>query len=43
MLRARRREAQQARRISLRAYVRGFTAMPRKLVLLRRHGLPVVR
>jgi len=42
-LRARRREAQQMRRIGLRAYLHGFTAMPRKFVLLRRYGLPAVR
>lgn len=42
-LRARRRGVQQMRRISLRTYLHGFTTMLRKFVLLRRHGLPVVR
>lgn len=42
-LRARRREVQRTRRVSLRTYFRGFTAVPRKLVLLRRHGFPAVR
>lgn len=42
-LRARRRAAQSGRRIGLRAYLRVFTAMPRKLVLLRRHGVPEMR
>jgi GT2 family glycosyltransferase len=40
---ARRREVQRMRRIGLRVYLREFTATPRKFVLLRRHGLPVVR
>ncbi len=41
-LRARRRAAQQSRRISSRAYFAAFTWMPRKLALLRRHGVPRV-
>ena len=42
-LRARRREAQCRRRIGLRGWLRVFVIMPRKFVLLRRHGLPRVR
>lgn len=41
-LRARRREVQRMRRTSLPAYLRAFTATPRKLALLR-YGLPNVR
>lgn len=43
MLLARRDGVQRTRRIGLRAYLRPFTLLPRKLVLLRRHGLPSVR
>jgi GT2 family glycosyltransferase len=42
-LRARRKQAQSTRHTSLRAYFRAFVALPRKFVLLRRHGLPDVR
>lgn len=42
-LRAQRREVQRTRCIGLRAYFRDFTLIPRKFVLLRRHGLPLVR
>lgn len=42
-LSARRRKVQRDRRILLRAYLHAFTAMPRKFVLLRRHGVPNVR
>ena len=42
-LRALRREAQGARRIGLRGYLRGFVPIPRKLVLLRRYGVPSLR
>jgi GT2 family glycosyltransferase len=42
-LRARRREAQRMRRTDMRAYLREFTIVPRKLVLLKRHGLPAGR
>jgi hypothetical protein len=41
--RARRREVQRTRAISLRRWFGPFTWWPRKLVLLRRHGLPGVR
>lgn len=43
LLRMRRREAQRARVIGLRAWFSPFTWWPRKLVLLWRHGLPRVR
>lgn len=39
-LRARRSDAQAGRHTSLRAYFSAFTWIPRKLVLLRRHGVP---
>lgn len=39
-LSAYRREAQRARGIGLRRYLRGFRWVPRKLVLLRQHGMP---
>jgi GT2 family glycosyltransferase len=42
-LRARRQETQRMRRIGPWVYLRRFTVMPRKFVLLRRHGLPAVR
>lgn len=42
-LRHRRRSVQNARRVSLRAYWRGFVWVPRKLSLLRRHGVPTIR
>ena len=42
-LRNRRREVQNVRRISLRAYWRGFVWAPRKLSLLRWHGVPTIR
>ena len=42
-LRALRREAQGTRRIGLRGYMRGFVPIPRKLVLLRRYGVPSLR
>lgn len=42
-LRARRVQVQDVRRAGLRAYLRVFTAVPRKLVLVRRHGLPLLR
>lgn len=42
-LRARRREVQRARGITLANWLRGFTLVPRKPVLLWRHGLPRVR
>jgi GT2 family glycosyltransferase len=41
-LRARRREAQHLRRVSLREYLSGFKLIPRKLVLLWKYGLPEV-
>ena len=42
-LRARRRDVQAHRQISLRDWLRGFVWMPRKFSLLRRHGMPTVR
>jgi hypothetical protein len=42
-LRARRKQAQCTRRVSLHAYLRCFVMMPRKWVLLRRYGLPSIR
>ena len=39
-LRARRRDVQRSRQVGLGVYWRGFTWQPRKLDLLRRHGLP---
>jgi GT2 family glycosyltransferase len=42
-LRSLRRKAQSARRVGLREYLRGFVLMPRKLVLLRRYGVPSVK
>lgn len=42
-LRGLRREAQGTRRVGLCGYLRGFVLMPRKLVLLRRYGIPDVR
>jgi GT2 family glycosyltransferase len=42
-LRAHRKQSQSTRRTSVRAYFRAFVAMPRKFVLLQRHGLPNVR
>jgi len=41
-LRARRRDVQGSRQVRPRMYWRGFTWRPRKLDLLRRHGLPVL-
>ncbi|MGH8114421.1 MAG: glycosyltransferase family 2 protein [Rhodanobacteraceae bacterium] len=41
-LRPLRRDVQRTRRITLGAWLRGFTCVPRKLVLLRRYGLPRV-
>lgn len=38
-----RREAQRTRCVGLRDYLRGFVLMPRKLVLLRRYGVPSVK
>lgn len=43
LLRARRREVQATRRISLRDYLRVFTPVPHKLRMLYRHGVPRVR
>lgn len=43
VLRSRRRDVQNTRRVSLRAYWRAFAWMPRKLALLWRHGLPQVK
>lgn len=43
LLRKRRREVQNARRVSPRAYWHGFVWMPRKLSLLWRHGLPQLK
>ncbi|MGH8117941.1 MAG: hypothetical protein ACREPJ_11685, partial [Rhodanobacteraceae bacterium] len=42
-LRPLRRDVQRTRRISLGAWLRCFTFVPRKLVLLRRYGLPRVQ
>jgi GT2 family glycosyltransferase len=42
-LAARRREAQERRQVRPGTYFRVFTAMPRKFVLLRRHGMPDMR
>jgi GT2 family glycosyltransferase len=42
-LRRRRSEMQAMRKVSLRAYLRAFSWMPRKLSLLLRHGVPEVR
>lgn len=42
-LRVRRRDVQRMRRTDLAAYLRVFTVIPWKVVLLRRHGLPNVR
>lgn len=42
-LRARRKQAQSTRHIRLRAYFSAFVAMPRKFVLLRRHGIPSLK
>lgn len=39
----RRKWEQSNRRITLRAYGRNFVAMPQKLRLLRRHGIPTIR
>jgi GT2 family glycosyltransferase len=41
-LRSRRRGVQGTRRSSLRDYMRGFVLLPRKLELLRRHGMPSI-
>jgi GT2 family glycosyltransferase len=42
-LRARRRDLQRTRSIGLRAWFGPFTLLPRKLMLLRSHGLPALR
>lgn len=42
-LRSRRHKVQLDRQIGLRAYARGFVPVPRKPLMLLRHGLPVVR
>lgn len=42
-LRAERRRVQRGRSITLRAYVRPFVLLPRKLVMLVRHGVPSLR
>jgi GT2 family glycosyltransferase len=42
-LRARRRDVKARRQISLRDWLRGFVWKPRKLSLLRRHGMPTVQ
>ena len=42
-LRLRRTQAQSPRRVGLRTYLRGFVALPRKLVLVCRYGLPSVK
>jgi hypothetical protein len=42
-MRVRRREQQRMRSVSLWAYFRTFVIIPRKFVLLWRHGLPRVR
>jgi GT2 family glycosyltransferase len=42
-LRALRREAQGTRRVGLRGYLRDFVLVPRKLVLLRRYGVPSLK
>ena len=42
-LHARRKRVQLHRRISLSAYLRAFIAIPQKLRLLRRHGVPNIR
>lgn len=42
-LRVLRHKAQATRRVGLRGYLRGFVLMPRKLILLRRYGIPDVR
>ena len=42
-LRIRRKGIQRGRRVSLREYLRGFTVVPRKVVLLWRYGVPRVR
>lgn len=42
-LRARRRDAQRTRAVGLRRWLGPFTWRPRKLALLRRHGLPGMR
>ena len=39
----RRREVQAQRRTTLRAWLHGFTWVPRKLSLLWRHGMPTIR
>ena len=41
--RIKRHIAQRARQIKLASYLKTFTWLPRKLVLLRRHGMPSVR
>ena len=38
-----RRAAQRARRVPVRDYFSAFTPLPRKLVMLLRHGLPTIR
>lgn len=42
-MRARRHEQQRLRSVGLRTYFQAFTVMPRKFVLLWRHGIPRVR
>jgi GT2 family glycosyltransferase len=42
-LRSLRREAQATRQVGLRRYLRCFVLMPRKLVLLRRYGVPSLK
>lgn len=42
-LRRLRRHIQHSRQVSLKEYLRVFVGMPRKLWLLRRHGIPAIR